>query len=74
MNKNVKKFSRVTHSRYENSTASWTMFSTQDPKCRMEPTVELQRLHSAVPFCISRWRRKLAYDWPPLHPRKDAID
>ncbi|XP_062113468.1 uncharacterized protein LOC133824565 [Humulus lupulus] len=31
-NKNVKKFTRVTHSRYENSTASWTMFSTQDPK------------------------------------------
>ncbi|XP_062113470.1 uncharacterized protein LOC133824566 [Humulus lupulus] len=30
-NKNVKKFNRVTHSRYENSTASWTMFSTNDP-------------------------------------------
>ncbi|KAH7854203.1 hypothetical protein Vadar_011342 [Vaccinium darrowii] len=30
-NKNVKKFNRITHSRYENSTATWTMFSTQDP-------------------------------------------
>ena len=30
-NKNVKKFTRVTHSRYENSTASWTKFSTRDP-------------------------------------------
>ncbi|KAM6546852.1 hypothetical protein CsatB_027588 [Cannabis sativa] len=31
-NKNVKNFKRLTHSRYENSTASWTMFSTNDPK------------------------------------------
>ncbi|GAB2291226.1 hypothetical protein Dimus_025483 [Dionaea muscipula] len=30
-NKNVKKFNRITHSRYENSTATWTLFSTQDP-------------------------------------------
>ncbi|GMP24142.1 hypothetical protein CsSME_00001522 [Camellia sinensis var. sinensis] len=30
-NKNVKKFKRITHSRYENSTGTWTMFSTQDP-------------------------------------------
>ncbi|CAL5389413.1 unnamed protein product [Camellia sinensis] len=27
----VRKFNRITHSRYENSTATWTMFSTQDP-------------------------------------------
>ncbi|CAL5323037.1 unnamed protein product [Camellia sinensis] len=30
-NKNVKKFKRITQSRYENSTGTWTMFSTQDP-------------------------------------------
>ncbi|XP_024027309.1 uncharacterized protein LOC21391923 [Morus notabilis] len=30
-NKDVEKFNRITHSRYENSTASWTPFSTQDP-------------------------------------------
>ncbi|PON82566.1 Tricorn protease [Trema orientale] len=30
-NKNVKKFKRITHTRFENSTASWTMFPTQDP-------------------------------------------
>ncbi|EXB93790.1 hypothetical protein L484_010932 [Morus notabilis] len=30
-NKDVEKFNRITHSRYENSTASWTTFSTQDP-------------------------------------------
>ncbi|KAI8020457.1 Tol-Pal system protein TolB [Camellia lanceoleosa] len=28
--KNVKTFNRITHSRYENSTATWTRFSTQD--------------------------------------------
>ncbi|KAI8016453.1 Tol-Pal system protein TolB [Camellia lanceoleosa] len=27
----VRKFNRITHSRYENSTATWTMFSSQDP-------------------------------------------
>ena len=30
-NENVDKFNRITHSRYENSTATWTKFSTQDP-------------------------------------------
>lgn len=30
-NKDVEKFTRITHSRYENSTATWTKFSTQDP-------------------------------------------
>ncbi|KAL5699960.1 hypothetical protein ACHQM5_025472 [Ranunculus cassubicifolius] len=30
-NKDVEKFHRITHSRYENSTATWTRFSTQDP-------------------------------------------
>lgn len=30
-NKNVTKFNRVTHSRYENSTGTWTDFSTHDP-------------------------------------------
>ncbi|KAL5555707.1 hypothetical protein UlMin_037943 [Ulmus minor] len=30
-NENVKRFNRITHSRYENSTATWTRFSTQDP-------------------------------------------
>ncbi|KAG8649238.1 uncharacterized protein LOC110607480 [Manihot esculenta] len=30
-NKDVKKFNRITHSRYENSTPTWTMFATADP-------------------------------------------
>ena len=30
-NKDVKRFNCITHSRYENSTAIWTKFSTQDP-------------------------------------------
>ncbi|KAL8110311.1 hypothetical protein AgCh_026149 [Apium graveolens] len=30
-NKDVKDFKRITHTRYENSTATWTMFSTDDP-------------------------------------------
>lgn len=30
-NQDVEKFTRITHTRYENSTASWTMFSTEDP-------------------------------------------
>ncbi|XP_017230908.1 uncharacterized protein LOC108205453 [Daucus carota subsp. sativus] len=30
-NENVKNFKRITHTRYENSTATWTMFSTDDP-------------------------------------------
>ncbi|KAG8649236.1 uncharacterized protein LOC110619983 [Manihot esculenta] len=30
-NRDVKKFNRITHSRYENSTPTWTMFATADP-------------------------------------------
>ncbi|PON37170.1 Tricorn protease [Parasponia andersonii] len=30
-NKNLKNFTRITHSKYEYSTASWTMYSTHDP-------------------------------------------
>lgn len=33
-NKDLKNFDRVTHSRFENSTASWTMFSTDDPNAK----------------------------------------
>ena len=33
-NKNVDKFKRITHSKYENSTATWTMFSTKDPNAK----------------------------------------
>ncbi|XP_074318200.1 uncharacterized protein LOC141654994 [Silene latifolia] len=29
-NKNLKKFTRVTHSKYENSTATWTMYSNEN--------------------------------------------
>ncbi|KAF2307549.1 hypothetical protein GH714_029694 [Hevea brasiliensis] len=30
-NKDVKKFNRITHSRYENSPPTWTRFTTEDP-------------------------------------------
>ncbi|OAY40946.1 uncharacterized protein LOC110622048 [Manihot esculenta] len=30
-NKNVKNFKRITHSRYENSPPTWTIFATEDP-------------------------------------------
>jgi len=33
-NKDLKNFDRVTHSRFENSTASWTMFATDDPNAK----------------------------------------
>ncbi|XP_050216395.1 uncharacterized protein LOC126667462 [Mercurialis annua] len=33
-NKDLKKFVRVTHSRYENSTPTWTGFSTEDPNAQ----------------------------------------
>ncbi|XP_078165913.1 uncharacterized protein LOC144560558 [Carex rostrata] len=33
-NKDVSEFHRITHSRYENSTPSWTKFSTKDPNAK----------------------------------------
>ncbi|GJN01169.1 hypothetical protein PR202_ga18414 [Eleusine coracana subsp. coracana] len=33
-NKDIAKFHRITHSRYENSTPAWTMYSTDDPNAQ----------------------------------------
>ncbi|EEF38217.1 uncharacterized protein LOC8274801 [Ricinus communis] len=46
-NKDVKKFNRITHSRYENSTPTWTMFSTEDPNA----TWNLLLKDSYTPSC-----------------------
>lgn len=48
-NKDVKKFNRITHSRYENSTATWTMFSTQDPNA--EWNLLLNKAGAYTPSC-----------------------
>ncbi|KAK1404084.1 Tol-Pal system beta propeller repeat-containing protein [Heracleum sosnowskyi] len=46
-NENVKEFERITHSRYENATASWTMFTTKDPNA----TWNLQFTGKYSPSC-----------------------
>ncbi|KAF2294569.1 hypothetical protein GH714_012661 [Hevea brasiliensis] len=46
-NKDVKKCHRITHSRYENSTPSWTMFSTDDPNAKWN----LQLQDQYTPSC-----------------------
>ncbi|KAF2320186.1 hypothetical protein GH714_025151 [Hevea brasiliensis] len=46
-NKDVKKFNRITHSRYENSTPTWTCFATEDPNA----TWNLLLKDSYTPSC-----------------------
>ncbi|XP_020276088.1 uncharacterized protein LOC109850488 [Asparagus officinalis] len=51
-NKDVKKFNRITHSRYESSTGTWTMFSTDDPNAKWNQHFdEIQ--YSVTPLCIA---------------------
>lgn len=49
-NKNVKSFKRVTHSRYENSTATWTMFSTKDPNAAWNMQFNNKAYAPACPY------------------------
>lgn len=42
-NKNVKKFNRMTHTRYENSTGTWTTFSTRDTNAIWNRLIEEDR-------------------------------
>ncbi|KAF2320140.1 hypothetical protein GH714_024273 [Hevea brasiliensis] len=46
-NKDVKKLNRITHSRYENSTPTWTCFATEDPNA----TWNLLLKDSYTPSC-----------------------
>lgn len=48
-NKNVTKFNRLTHSRYENSTGTWTMFSTKDPNATWNMLINKDRAYA--PTC-----------------------
>ncbi|KAF3338656.1 WD40-like Beta Propeller Repeat [Carex littledalei] len=49
-NKDVRKVHRVTHSRYENSTPSWTMFSTEDPNAQWNGLVLKDPFVPACPY------------------------
>jgi Tol biopolymer transport system component len=46
-NKDVMKFHRITHSRYENGTPTWTKFSTDDPNAQWNLLIE----NSHTPVC-----------------------
>ncbi|XP_066380985.1 uncharacterized protein [Miscanthus floridulus] len=49
-NKDLDKFVRVTHSRYENSTPAWTVFSTHDPHAQWNLLVMEDEYTPACPY------------------------
>ncbi|CAD6261420.1 unnamed protein product [Miscanthus lutarioriparius] len=49
-NKDVKKFHRVTHSRYEYSTPAWTVFATDDPNAQWNMLVKKDSYTPACPY------------------------
>jgi len=49
-NKDVKKFHRVTHSRYEYSTPTWTVFATDDPNAQWNMLVKKDSYTPACPY------------------------
>ncbi|XBI43939.1 hypothetical protein VPH35_108652 [Triticum aestivum] len=50
-NQDVEEFARVTHSRYENSTPAWTVFSTHDPHAQWNLLV-MENYTPACMYCI----------------------
>ncbi|KAI3886663.1 hypothetical protein MKX03_036908 [Papaver bracteatum] len=48
--RDVKKFTRITHSRYEYSTATWTRFATQDPNSAWSMRLPAGDFTSACPY------------------------
>jgi hypothetical protein len=46
----VKKFHRVTHSRYEYSTPAWTVFATDDPNAQWNMLVKKDSHTLACPY------------------------
>ncbi|WVZ49709.1 hypothetical protein U9M48_001041 [Paspalum notatum var. saurae] len=49
-NKDLERFDRVTHSRYENSTPAWTVFSTHDPHAQWNLEVMEDEYTPACPY------------------------
>ncbi|RCV45097.1 hypothetical protein SETIT_9G425700v2, partial [Setaria italica] len=49
-NKDMERFVRVTHSRYENSTPAWTVFSTHDPHAQWNLLVMEDEYTPACPY------------------------
>lgn len=49
-NKDVKKFHRVTHSKYEYSTPAWTTFSTTDPNAQWNVLVKKDTYTPSCPY------------------------
>jgi Tol biopolymer transport system component len=49
-NKDVSKFHRITHSRYENSTPCWTVFSTEDPNAQWNGLILKDSFEPACPY------------------------
>ncbi|KAL5714392.1 hypothetical protein ACHQM5_016359 [Ranunculus cassubicifolius] len=47
-NRDVKKFSRITHSRYENGTATWAAFSTRDPNIVWKKVTTMEKDHNKL--------------------------
>jgi Tol biopolymer transport system component len=49
-NKDVKKFLRITHSRYEYSTPAWTMFATDDPNAQWSVLLKNKSYTPGCPY------------------------
>ena len=49
-NKDVKKFHRITHSRYEYSTPAWTVFATDDPNAQWNVLLKMDAYKPACPY------------------------
>ncbi|KAF4397165.1 hypothetical protein G4B88_009011 [Cannabis sativa] len=61
-NWNVPYFRRLTHSRYENTSASWTKFSTKDPHAVWNSQLESNKDHHYMLKC------------PYAHPKTESLE
>ncbi|XP_074318198.1 uncharacterized protein LOC141654992 [Silene latifolia] len=59
-NKDIQAFKRMTHSRYENSTGTWTVFSTRDPNAAWNQHIKMANAATTCPYQNQNINRQVA--------------
>ncbi|XP_074318958.1 uncharacterized protein LOC141655819 [Silene latifolia] len=59
-NENIQAFKRMTHSRYENSTGTWTVFSTRDPNAAWNQHIKNANAATSCPYQNQNTNRQVS--------------
>lgn len=59
-NEDLKMFNRITHSRYENATGTWTKTSTRDPSAKWNQLIKTLPMYSTAPWLSTKEKMVVA--------------